>query len=50
MVLVCHVMSQENVIKSSCDSLSRSPSSPNPTKFGGNRHCKSGDIRDLWRF
>ena len=47
MVLVCHVISKNHLIKVSCDfmdgSASRLMLSHHPAKFGGHRHCGSGD-------
>ena len=40
MVLACHVISQDDVIKGSCDCMV----SHHPAKFDGHRHCGSGDI------
>ena len=48
MTLVCHVISQENSIKGSCDFMDGTPSSLTlslqPVKSGGNSHCGSGDV------
>ena len=44
MVLVCHVISQDHMIKGSCDFMGGSPLIHHPAKFGGHRHCVSGDM------
>ena len=49
MVLVCHVILKEQVIKRSCDLMRRVYLwfSHTPTKCGGHRHRGSGDIMVL---
>ena len=48
MVLFCHVVSQDHVIKESCDFQGGAITvSYHPAKFGGRRHCGSGDIMIL---
>ena len=44
MVLVCHLISQDHVIKESCDFIIRSPSSYHSAKFGDHKHSGSGNI------
>ena len=44
MLLVCHVISQDHVIKESSDFISRSPVSYHPAKYGCYRHSGRGDI------
>ena len=44
MVLVCHVISQDHMIKGSYDFMGGSPLIHHPAKFGGHRHCVSGDM------
>ena len=44
-VLVCHVISQDNGIKSSCDLQLKTPH--DSAKFGGLRHCDRGDMTVL---
>ena len=48
MTLVCHVISQEHLIKGSCDFMDGTPSSltvsHQPIKSDGNSHCGSGDV------
>ena len=51
MLLICHVISQDHVIKESSDFISRSPSfiskssvSYHPAKYGCYRHSGRGDI------
>ena len=48
MILGYHVISQDHIIKGSCDFIGRNPSRYkvryDPPKFGGHRHCGSGDI------
>ena len=47
MILICHVILQDHVIKGSCD-LGRKVSY-HPAKFGGHWHSGSGDIMILVR-
>ena len=42
MILTCHVILQDHLIKGSCD-LGRNVSY-HPAKFGGHRHSDSGDM------
>ena len=45
MFLVCHVISQDQVIKRSRNFMVRSHLvSDHPAKFGGHRHRDSGDV------
>ena len=46
MVLVCHVISQDHVIKGLCDFMGRAPSrlSYHPARLCGNRQSGSSDI------
>ena len=47
MVLACQVISQDHVIKESCDSVGNSNVSYHPAKVGGHRHCANGDVMVL---
>ena len=48
--LLCHVISQNQVTKGSCDFERESLIvSHNPTTFGGHRHFGSGDVLSLSR-
>ena len=43
MILVCHKILQDHVVKDLCDFMARSSSvSHHPVLFGGDRHCGSG--------
>ena len=48
MVLFCHVISQNHVIKWSCGFMGRTPyGNSYSSKFGGDRHRGSGDVMVL---
>ena len=49
MILVCHVILQDHVIKESYDVIGEEPVQVNYhlTKFGGHRHCGGEDIMIL---
>ena len=49
MILVCHVILQDHVIKKSYDVVGEEPVQVNYhlVKFGGHRHCGSEDIKIL---
>ena len=47
MVLACHVILQDHVIKGSCDFMVSSHQGELPSKFGGHRHSDSKDIMNL---
>ena len=44
MVLVCHVISQDPIIKESCNFIGRSSSSYHSANFSDHKHSGSGDI------
>ena len=46
-LLFCHVIEQDHMIKGSDDYNGRSPSSHHPAKVGGHRHYSSGEIMVL---
>ena len=43
-ILFCHMISQDDVINSSCDFMGRIKASYHSAKFGGQRHSGGGDI------
>ena len=51
MLLICHLILQDHMIKRSYDFMSRSLSTLNvshhPAKFGSHRDCGSEDVMDL---
>ena len=44
MVLACHMRLRDHVIRGSCEFMDSNLVSYGPARFGGHRHCGSGDI------
>ena len=45
MILVCHVISKDHMIKGSCYFIGEAPQlTHHPAKFSGDKHCDGGDM------